>query len=186
MAENINIALTVEAWADIVIKNWQRRITELKIGQTGQLYDSFRSEVISNSGDFPERVEFAFNYYGRFVDMGVGRGMPIGTIQQLGGEFFKKRNERGQLLTHNRRAKKWYSSVMYSQAIKLSSIMQAKYGIISSAIIKENINADNARASKKFTGDVANRRTMAQHAAPKSELSELDRVWMRRNGLLND
>ena len=44
MTRNININKTVEAWADIVIKNWRRKITELDIGVTGSLFDSFRSE----------------------------------------------------------------------------------------------------------------------------------------------
>lgn len=171
MTRNININKTVEAWADIVIKNWRRKITELDIGVTGSLFDSFQSEVISQSGGNPEKIEFMFNYYGRFVDMGVGRGVYAGNPGNV---------------TTRRKAKKWYSSILYGQTAKLSELLAEKYSIIGGAIIKENVDAFERKQMRKVGGDIANRRMMATFPQTKSEISELDRVWMRRNGLLND
>jgi hypothetical protein len=173
MAQNINLELTVEAWADIVIKNWRQKITQLDIGFTGQLFDSFIHTVISNSGGKIERIEFAFNYYGKFVDMGVGKEISLGNI--------------GAVETR-RRAKKWYSSVMYSQALKLRDILGEKYGILGAGVIAENIREGEKeyKQSKRSgaMGDAGNRAGFAVPRNEKTELTELDRVWMHRNGLL--
>ncbi len=173
MARNINITETVEAWAEIVIKNWRQKIIQLDIGVTGALYDSFQHEVIGQAGSNPEKIEFAFKYYGRFVDMGVGRGVDKGNP--------------GYVNTR-RKAKKWYSKVFYSETAKLRELLAEKYGIIGAAVIKENIDAFERKNRSKIGGDIANKRMLAG-AMPqksKSEISELDRVWMRRNGLLKD
>ena len=176
MANNLDINKTVEAWADIVVKNWRRKITELDIGITGSLYDSFEFEVISQAGGSPERIDFAFEYYGRFVDMGVGRDVPVGNP--------------GDVKTR-RKAKRWYSSIMYTQANKLSQILSEKYGIIGSSLIREQITRMNSKArvprGAKGLGDAANRRGFLQrnYEAPGSGngYSELTKIWRQRNGL---
>jgi hypothetical protein len=171
MADNVNISLTVEAWADIVIKNWQRKIVELNIGASGALFDSFSHDVISSANGIPERIDFAYKFYGRFVDMGVGSGVYIGNP--------------GNVKTQ-RKAKPWYSRVLYSEVLKLTELLAKKFSIIGSGIISENINAAE-RKQRKSGGDIANKRMLASYFPQnKSEISELDRIWMRRNGLLNE
>ncbi|MBE0663736.1 MAG: hypothetical protein IH597_14875 [Bacteroidales bacterium] len=135
MAENTDLRLTVEAWADIVMDNWLDKIDKLKIGLSWQLEDSLKSTLISNAGGLPERVEFTFNYYGKFVDMGVGKGVTI--------DMVKDRSD------HRRRPKKWYSATMYAEIIKLREILAKKYGRIAAITIIENID-DNAL---RWTGE---------------------------------
>lgn len=162
MAQNLNIATTAEAWADIVIKNWQRKIIELDIGDTGALYESFVQNVIGNADGIPERIELAHEYYGNFVDMGVGKGVYVGNP--------------GDVNTR-RKAKPWKSKILFYQVIRLSELLSEKFGILGAAVIKENIIENEKQASFK---------SKSGHAAPqRSTLSELDKVWMRRNGLLN-
>lgn len=166
MAQNLNIDETLLAWADIVIKNWQRKIIDLNIGYSGQLYDSFSHEIIKNSGGKAERIDFMFAFYGRFVDMGVGRDIPIGNP--------------GDVNTR-RKPKKWYSPVWYTQTIKLSEILSAKYGILGAAVISENITEGEKKYAPKIPKAV--KPGLSQLPANRP-LTELDRVWMRRNGLL--
>jgi hypothetical protein len=127
--ENTNPRLTVEAWADIVTDNWLDKIDKLKIGYSFQLGDSIGYELIGNSGGLPERVEFSFKYYGKFVDMGVGRGVTL--------DMVRDRSD------HTRRPKKWYSKQMYAQIFKLRDILGKKYGSIGAITIIENFD-DNA------------------------------------------
>ncbi len=162
MAQNINISTTVHAWADIVIKNWQRKIIELDIGASGSLFDSFTQDVIGNSGGIPERIEFAHQYYGNFVDMGVGKGIYVGNT--------------GDVET-TRKPKPWKSKLLYAQVARLSELLSDKFAIIGAGVIKEGI-IENEQKASAATGQRA--------PYQKSELSELDKVWMRRNGLLND
>ncbi len=164
MSANINLSLTVEAWADILVKRWRNKITELDIGHSGELFDSFTIDVISNSGGSPERVDFAFLYYGKFVDMGVGSGVPVGNP--------------GQVRT-KRRPKKWYSRTFFSETIKLRDILADKYGKIGASVISENI-----RRGEKLTPSHSKSPNPVFMAQPNTTLSDLDKAWMKRNHLL--
>lgn len=171
MTQNLNLDITLTSWAEIVIKNWRRKITELKIGSSGQLFDSFVHTVIHDSGGKPERISFMFNYYGKFVDMGVGKEMKLGNP--------------GDVKT-TRKPKRWYSSVFYSQTIKLREILAEKYGIIGAAVIVENIMEGERKSRKPSGGDVKTRSSGSgsyQYPAQRP-ITDLDREWMRRNGLL--
>lgn len=110
MAENTNIGLTIEAWANIVIERWEQKIERLKIGSTGQLVKSFQQHVQTHANGDPELITFTFEYYGKFVDMGVGRGVTVHQSEFTG-----------------RRAKPWYSKVFFSQLEKLKDILAEKY-----------------------------------------------------------
>ena len=166
MADNLNLTTTVEAWADIVIKNWQRKIVELEIGVTGSLYDSFKSNVIDNAGGVPERVEFAMDYYGVFVDMGVGKGTTLET--RSSGNTARK-------------AKPWKSKELYAQVNRLSQILAEKYGIIGASVISENIIAIN---NKTWNGSAV--AAGAGYTGQQSKLNSAQRSWMQSRGLLNE
>lgn len=96
--------LTVEAWADITIKEWHKKIEKYGIESTGQLARSFVHHVMTNSGGDPTRIEFAFLYYGKFVDWGVGRGVKIGDLQAMQSGSLTKRTQ-----------KPWFTEVFYLQ-----------------------------------------------------------------------
>ncbi len=163
MSTNLNINLTIDAWAEILVKMWRNKITELDIGESGTLFDSFAVDVISNSGGSPERVDFAFMFYGRFVDMGVGSGVYVGNPGQVDTKRIPKR---------------WYSSTFISQTIKLREILSEKFGRLGAAVMAENL-----RQGEKLSPIHSNKPLSSLHAVPSS-LSQLDKVWMKRNGLL--
>jgi hypothetical protein len=116
MSENLNTSLTVEAWAEITIKEWIKKIEALGIGNsensTGQLVRSFAHHVNTSANGVPERVTFAFEYYGKFVDWGVGKGITI---------------EHREMLNTKRKQKPWYSDVFYKQIKILGHLMAEKY-----------------------------------------------------------
>jgi len=124
MATNLNMTLTVEAWADIVIKNWRRKIVELKIHGTGALYDSFYMDVISTT-NIPERVEFANEWYGMFVEMGVGKGVYYGDTST------------------KRKSKAWKSKILFGQTKQLTKILAEKYAIKSAGLVRRHIGDNN-------------------------------------------
>ena len=134
MAENTDLRLTIDAWADIVLSNWIDKIEKLRIGYSFQLDESLKYEIISNAGNLPERVEFSFNYYGKFVDMGVGKGVKLDQVKDQRGDGSGNKY---------RRKKPWYSKTMYAEIIKLREILAKKYGRIAAISIIENID-DNA------------------------------------------
>ena len=164
MAANLNLTLTLQAWMDIVIKIWRNKISEMDIGSSGELFDSFVGTIISNSGGSAERIDFAFNYYGKFVDMGVGSGVYVGNP--------------GDVLT-SRRPKRWYSPVFYSQTLALRDILANKYGMIGASIVSEGI-----RQGEKKMPDHSKAKNSVFPNSSQSRITDLDRAWMQRNGLL--
>lgn len=111
MAENTDLRLTAEAWANIVIERWERKIERLRIGHSGQLVRSFTQHVRAQADGRVDLIQFAFEYYGKFVDMGVGRGVPFDKVE-----------------VSNRRAKPFLSKTFFSQLEKLKDILADKYG----------------------------------------------------------
>lgn len=130
MAENTNLNLTVEAWADIVIERWETKIARLKIGHTGQLVKSFEHHVHTQANGIPELIIFAFEYYGKFVDMGVGRGVTVEDVS-----------------FSSRRPKPWYSKVFYSQLEKLKEILVEKYENKAQIAVLTNVKWDGKKSS---------------------------------------
>lgn len=112
MAENTNLGITVEAWAKIVIERWEQLIVLRKIIRTQKLLNSFTHFVNTQAGGNPDKIIFAFEYYGKFVDMGVGSGVVYDDVS-----------------TSNRKPKRWYSKTFWSQLQVLKDILAEKYAI---------------------------------------------------------
>lgn len=102
----------VQRWAEIVIERWQARMEALEVGSTGELMRSFHAQVTNDANGDPTKVTFAFLYYGRFPDMGVGRSITLSDVPAPG-----------------RPVKPWYSQVFLGEVVKLGRMLAAKYGI---------------------------------------------------------
>ncbi len=136
MTENTDLNITVDAWADIVIDNWLDRISKLGIGYSSVLEQGIDVQV-SKSSNLPSKVEFTFPYYGKFVDMGVGKGVKLEDVKSGGSDY------RAGVGGHRRKPKGWYSKVFYSEVAKLTGILAEKYGKLGALTIVENVD-DNA------------------------------------------
>lgn len=97
-------------WAQTVIRIWQEKIERMHVWHTGALADSFLQHVINHANGSLPRIEFFFLYYGRFPDMGVGRGTKL------------------QSNNHNRSRKRWYSTTAYAEYMKVSEYINQRYG----------------------------------------------------------
>lgn len=98
-----------QRWADIVIERWIRKIQSLHIISSGELLKSLEAHVASDSNGDPEKITFLYLYYGKFPDMGVGRGVKLGE-------------------TGNRKVKPWYSSTFLKEVNTLGRLMAERYG----------------------------------------------------------
>ena len=113
----MNTKETVEAWAEITIKNWLENIKKENIGDTGKLAKSFVEHVVSGSGGDVGLVEFTFAYYGKMVDMGVGKGTTLAL-----------RGDKTAIKLQGRHAKKWFSKELWHQVQRLRELLAEKYG----------------------------------------------------------
>jgi hypothetical protein len=128
-----------DAWAFFTIKIWKEKLTKLKVGQTGKLETSFIKDVIGTPEGGVIAIRFSFLYYGKFVDMGVGRGTRISDI----AENRTTRALEGKMLGNRRRAKKWYGKTFYAEVATLKEILIKEYSHKGTLVICENLD-DNS------------------------------------------
>lgn len=132
MAENLNTELTVEAWAEITIKEWVSKAAMLGISPDDPLsLDRFVQHVITNSNGDPQRVEFAYDYYLNFIDWGVGRGVTL--------------EDRDLMISSgatSRRPKPWFTDVFYKEIKTLAHLLAEKYKKKSTVMIINGLQKD--------------------------------------------
>jgi hypothetical protein len=126
---------TITAWADVVVKMWRDRITELPVMDTQQLYNSFVVHVIKQAGGNLSKIEWMFKQYGIYQDMGVGRETAIGNSGDLGEvAHVTAPNGRSRIA---RVPKPWYSKTFYREVMKIKEYMAFWYAEQSKLIISE-------------------------------------------------
>jgi hypothetical protein len=118
---------TVQAWADIVIKEFDNKVRLLHIHE-GELVRSFVTHVLWHAGGNLQRVEFAFEYYGKFVDMGVGRGVNLQNRDAMIGAG-----------ATSRRPKPWFTDTFYKQLAVLRGILSERLAQNTQLAIVRNI-----------------------------------------------
>jgi hypothetical protein len=123
-----------EAWAKITIVKWKKKLASNKIGDTGTLLKSFKYNVLASAQGNVLKITLLFEYYGRFVDMGVGKGVKIGDVK----ESATSRRLSGKMLGNRRRPKKWYSKTFHAEVMKLGEIFAKEYGHRGVLVITEN------------------------------------------------
>ena len=106
------------------------------VGNTGTLLKSFKYNVLASAQGNVLKITLLFEYYGRFVDMGVGRAVKIGDVK----ESITSRKLSGKMLGNRRRPKKWYSKTFHAEVMKLSEIFAKEYGHRGVMAITENVS----------------------------------------------
>ncbi len=91
-----------DAWAKITIIKWKKKLAINKVGNSGTLLQSFQYNFLASAQGNVLKITLLFEYYGRFVDMGVGRGVKIGDVK----ESATSRRLSGKMPGNRRRPKK--------------------------------------------------------------------------------
>lgn len=110
-----------EQWLAISIERFRANMKKLKIGSTGELYNSFVGSLVSAAGGDELKLRLAYAIQGMYSDMGVGRGMGKGVTKES-ADYRRLRNDKGKLRRHERRAKKWYSRQMSRETKALAEL----------------------------------------------------------------
>ncbi len=135
----INYKGTVEAWVRYTVNDWKKEIVKKKIGRSGQLVQSFRTQIFFGKDAELIEATFRFKFYGRFVDMGVGKGTKIGDV----AENKITRSLQGRKAAP-RRAKKWYSSKLFYNVNRLQELMTEKFALAGKdLVISETLNLNS-------------------------------------------
>lgn len=122
MADNTTISQTKQAWADIVIHRWEQAILKLGIGSSHALIQSLWHNLETEANGDKDMIYFTLLYYGKFVDMGVGKGVKA-----------------GQSSGTNRSPKPWYSARFFYEVKQLASLLAKKHALKGVAQIVEEL-----------------------------------------------
>lgn len=147
MSERTPITLAVEKWAEIVVDKWVKLAAHLKIHPDSPItHERFYHYVHTQADGNPQKVEFAFDYYLKFVNLGVGRGVNMENrdtyiAANKRSKAYEKKNKEG------RRPKPWYDDVFYKELYKLGAILAESYAHFAVSVIKNSL--DNAERHKK-------------------------------------
>lgn len=113
---------TVEEWARIAILEFQKSIEKKKIGVSRRLFNSFKKELQANGGDV-QAVMIKFAMYGRYRDMGVGRGMKAYERKTNKSNLIAARRYGANVGYSRRMPKRWYSKTKMAQTLRLQEIL---------------------------------------------------------------
>lgn len=127
----------VREWTEYAIQAFHNSLIKKKVGyvqngryrgiRAGDLWNSFEKELRASGGNV-DQVIIKFLQYGRYQDMGAGRGYTLGE-QVLNRRFDTYRNTEGQTVGRNaRRRKPWYSKTYRHQVLRLSEIYEETFG----------------------------------------------------------
>lgn len=137
----INYKGTVQAWAQYTIRDWWKEQGRKDIGITGRLGRSFKfTTMFDASGELVE-VRFNFKFYGRFLDMGVGKGTKLSDVK----ENATSRRLEGRGIGNARRPKKWYNQPFYYNYNKLAELLAGKLAKSGQSLVIQEITRLNEK-----------------------------------------
>ena len=131
-----------DKFGELVIKDWQEKLLEKKIYDTGNLYRSIEygyratnalgqivgrghaSEV--KAGTVPDVFTFKFPMYGIYVERGVGRGYTRGN----GGDLVKFKGT-----GRSRERRTWYYRIFANERHRLGELVAEQYGRAAASMI---------------------------------------------------
>lgn len=120
--ETISKRSTVEQWAKIAIKEFQKAIEKKKVFDTRHLFNSFKKELQASGGDV-HAVLLKFAMRGRFRDMGVGRGMKAYERKTNKANLIAAKNYGANVAYSRRTPKRWYSKTKTAETYRLQEIL---------------------------------------------------------------
>lgn len=120
----------IERWAAITIENWQYNIAKQKLitpkhyskiaePTTQHLLNSFMAHVTYHAEGNSFMVNFAFNYYLRLLDMGVGKGTQLNQVAS--------NSEDRRYGSRKRKKYDIYSRTLYAEVMRLQELMSKYY-----------------------------------------------------------
>lgn len=120
------------------LRNWQEKtkailLRELKkqgVGVTDQLYKELHNELEKKAQGY-FNLSLIMLRRGRFIDMGVGRGVPI--------EMVKASRTRSRGAKRKRRPKRWYSRAFYGRLNDLQGAVGYKMMEEAQQIVRQAI-----------------------------------------------
>ncbi|MCA8830518.1 hypothetical protein [Hymenobacter pini] len=130
-------------WLDITIERFIENMRKLRIEDTGTLMASFKKQVVS-SAEGRLQLQLSYALYGKFVDMGVGRGMGAG-IRKPDDGYDRIRNSNGSLKRYKRKKRNWYAREIGYQTKRLAELMSDLHGTLLISAVSEGLPSETVQ-----------------------------------------
>ncbi|WP_297101786.1 hypothetical protein [uncultured Draconibacterium sp.] len=153
--------LSIDQWAKITIKLWQERLQNYKIGDSGKLAQSFYHHVNREANGDKSYVLFAFEYYGKMVEWGVGKGVTIAN--------------RGHTQT-TREKKPWFSDVFFKRLDIIKNEMVKSMSRDALLFVKTNLEKYNIDGSKISPGRSHSKKSTSSSTGEGYSVADYKRV----------
>jgi len=118
---------TLEQWSYITVNELKLSLIEKGV-HLGALYRSFTRQIFYGADGMPTKVTIGFLFHGRFVDMGVRKGVKLENVKG-NAEIWRALSKEQRNATPHRGPKKWYSPTIYREYQRAAEILAGKYGI---------------------------------------------------------
>jgi hypothetical protein len=125
----------MEGFAKNLIKQFEKNMDKLDIGDTGAGRRSFRSKLFFDSDRHVSKIRIHHLDYLTYVDIGVGRGVSVSDIgmQRIGRTLLGRK-------VGDRRAKRWYYKKIYGQTIALAVYVMEIRGDHARVMVEEYLD----------------------------------------------
>lgn len=123
----------LDGWAQMMITIFVEKAIELNIRESGEFMESFMYDVQTNAQGDVTKIVHTYLYYGRFVDMGVGRGTKLDDRE--GSE---------------RRKKEWYQKNYYRSVKKMTEELSLVFNQQIHEIIVDTISDSSSLLQFRF------------------------------------
>jgi len=121
------ISDSLAAWGEEVDSELKKALQRMDVSVTNDLYNSLLFQVLRATGAHDGRYQLSFHEYGRFVDMGTGKGGRRRAVESVAGNRKK---------WIGRKPKKFYSKTVYGMLNRLIEQVIYGYQEVSASTIK--------------------------------------------------
>lgn len=130
----------LENWAFNVIQRWTKEIRVQDVSNPDKLISSLRKKVYNASGGDKTKIVFTFLNYGRFADLGVGRGEKYNKIKHE--RSFRSGKRYPETPGYSWQVKPWLRPLFKQRIYSLARLLEHEYNEYTQVMFFQNINPD--------------------------------------------
>ena len=134
-SEKVNL----QKWAKFTIDKWQFSLVKFKKLDTRTLINSFTASVIQEAGNNKALISFAFEYYLKMIEMGVGKGVKYGEHKEV-----RQAKRAYGVKGKSRKPFPVYSRILYAEIHRLAELLANQYAQSGARIIVDEFKHGSA------------------------------------------
>lgn len=137
---NKDRAEVIEKWAQSVITRWEEEIATQEIKNPDALLKSLYKRVYNASGGNQTKIVFTLLNYGRFADLGVGRGEKYSRDKHA--PIFRTGQKYPETKGYRWQVKHWFLPVFKQRVYSLGAILERKYNEYAELMFFQNFEPE--------------------------------------------